>query len=97
MSLVNNASSRWGGKQEGKDEHNPSTDRQTERHKWKNKEAIVCLTGPALHHIGFHENTRLRESEQVVTSKSRATHPVGFYNQESYTSHKHRAANEATC
>lgn len=21
----------------------------------------MCLTGPALHHIGFHENTRLRE------------------------------------
>lgn len=37
----------------------PQTDRHTRE--WKNKEATVCLIGPALHHIGFHENTRLRQ------------------------------------
>lgn len=60
VSLVNNASSRGGKNKRGKmNITHPLTDRQ--RDKWKNKEAIVCLTGPALHHIGFYENTRLRE------------------------------------
>lgn len=37
------------------------TRKQTDTRKWKNKEAIVCLIGSALHHIGFHENTRQSE------------------------------------
>lgn len=96
VSLVNNASSRGGKNKRGKmNITHPLTDRQRDT-SGKTKRPLCVWLG-LLFTILVSMRTQDWESEQVVTSKSRATHPVGFYNQESYTSHKHRAANEATC
>jgi len=53
--LIANKASRGKNKGADIDVTHPLTD----THRRKNKEAIVCLIGPGLHHVGFHENTRL--------------------------------------
>lgn len=62
----------------------------------KTKRAIVRLIGRLFNILVSMRTQERAKTKQVVTSKSAATHPVGFYEQAAHTQLKHRAANEET-